>query len=148
MRHTRVLAAAAVAAALGLSAGCSSSGNDSQAAAAAASSLAANPAVQKAEGQLKANFARDFTAQHPVTSLEQVLKETFPGANSSDIVTYGVKTFTFKARHRGAAQDQWFQGVVLFALNKNAQGIPSGGASPSIPGVTASVPTPSSTPSS
>jgi hypothetical protein len=142
-RHKKVLASSALAAVLALSAaGCTSSGH-SQEAAAAASSLAANPAVKNAEATLKANFAKDFLAAHPVTSLENVLKETFPGANSTDIVTYGLKTFTLKARHRGPAQDVWFQGVVLFALNKNAAGVPSGAASAPIPGVTASVPAPS-----
>ena len=137
MSTRSMLAAAAVAATLTLTGtACSSSGTASDATKSAAASLAANPAVVKAKATLKANFNKDFTATHPYDSLKKVLQESFPGVSSADIITFGLKSFTFKARHAGPEQDQWFEGVVLFAMNKNATGIPSGAATPSIPGVT------------
>lgn len=137
MKHRSLPAVAAVTVALLLpgAVACSSSGNASDATKSAAASLATNPAVVKAKATLKANFDKDWKATSPYASLKTVLKESFPGVSSADIVTFGLKTFTFKARHPGAEQDAWFSGVVLFAMNKSATGIPTGAASPPIPGV-------------
>jgi len=144
MKPRSILAAAAVAAALALTGtACSSSGNASDATKSAAASLATNPAVVKATAKLKANFDNDWTAKHPYASLKTVLKETFPGTSGSDIVTFGLKTFTLGARHPGPARDAWFSGVVLFALNKGATGVHG---QPSIPGVTSPA-TPKTSPS-
>jgi hypothetical protein len=145
MSRRNTIAAASLAAALALTgtAACSSSGDASNATRSAAASLATNPAVIAAKAKLKKNFDNDWTAQHPYASLKTVLQETFPGVKSKDIVTFGLKTFTFKARHAGPEQDQWFEGVVLFALNKGATGVHG---QPRVPGVTTPA-TPKTSPS-
>jgi len=151
-KHTHVLVAASFAAVLaGSAAGCSSSGHASDSARAAASSLAANPTYQqdkqRLEAELLANFKKHFNPAHPITSMEAAVQATFPGGSSTKIVNYAVQTFKLSDAKPGAKRQAWIQGVVAFALNQDAQGVPSGAASVPIPGVTASVPTPSATPS-
>ena len=138
-KHTRVAAAALAAALLvPAAAGCASSGHPH--AHAALSSLEADPTyqaqVQRLQAQLLANYQKDFTPAHPVDSMKQAVSETFPGASLNQIVGYAVKTFKLKDRKRGPDQDAWMHGVVTYALQQSAQGIPSGAASPTIPGVT------------
>lgn len=147
MRYRNGIVAATAVAALALTgAGCSS-GHASQSAAAAASSLAADPTyqaqVKQLENELLANFQKYFDPHHPITSMESAVEHTFPGASASTIVSYAVKTFKLADRKRGPDQDAWMHGVVTYALAQGTQGVPSGAASVPIPGVTASVPTPS-----
>jgi hypothetical protein len=105
---------------------------------AAASSLAADPTyqaqVQQLQDELLANFKKDFHASHPVTSMENAVRDTFPGGKSQVIINDAVKTFSLKDAHKGAAQTAWMHDVVTFALAQGTQGV--GTAQPSIPGVT------------
>jgi len=138
-RSTTALAAAAIVAALAAgSAGCSSSSDHGAGARAAASSLAADPTYQAQVKQLQdallANFKKDFHASHPITSMENAVRDTFPGGSSQDIINHAVKTFSLKDAHKGAAQTAWMHDVVTYALAKGTQGV--GTAQPTIPGVT------------
>ena len=139
MRRRTMLATAAVLAALaaGSTAGCSSSDHGSGARA-AASSLAADPTyqaqVQQLQNALLANFKKDFHASHPITSMENAVRDTFPGGSSQAIINHAVHTFTLKDAHKGAAQTAWMHDVTTFALAQGVQGV--GTAQPSIPGVT------------
>lgn len=146
MQTRTMLAAAGIAAALTL-AGCSSSGHASDSARAAASSLAANPTYQQDKAQLEAellaNFKKHFNPAHPITSMEAAVQDTFPGGSSTKIVNYAVQTFKLSDA-RQPKLNEWIAGVVAYALNQDAQGVPSGAASVSIPGVTVPVPTPPS----
>lgn len=113
--------------------GSSSSGS------AALHSLAANPTysaeVAQLEAQLLANFKKDFSPAHPITSMESAVRDTFPGGSSTKIVNYALKTFTLKDAH-GHARQVWIQGVVTYALNQGATGVGTG--QPVIPGTTGS----------
>lgn len=139
MRRRTVLAGAAIAAALAVAgtAGCQSSDHGAGARA-AASSLAADPTyqaqVKQLQDELLTNFKKDFQASHPITSMENAVRDTFPGGSSQAIINYAVKTFSLKDSHKGAAQDAWIHGVVTFALSQGAKGV--GTSQPSIPGVT------------
>jgi hypothetical protein len=139
MRRRTMLAGAAIAAALAVG-GCSSSSDHGAGARAAASSLAADPTyqaqVQKLQDELLANFKKDFKARHPITSMEDAVRDTFPGGSSQDIINHAVKTFSLKDAHKGPAQTAWMHDVVTFALAQGTQG--AGTAQPSIPGVTSS----------
>jgi hypothetical protein len=75
--------------------------------------------------------------------MEAAVQATFPGGSGTKIVNYAVQTFKLSDATPGPKRQAWVQGVVAFALNQDAQGVPSGAASVAIPGVTASVPTPS-----
>lgn len=137
MSRRTMLAGAAIAATLAI-AGCASSsqGDASAAAKSAAASLSANPQFQAAKTRLDTNMRKDFHITHPITSVKAVLTETFPGADLQKIIVYSVQTFKPAARHAGQARDAWESGVVTYALQQSAQGIPSGAATPKIPGVT------------
>ena len=139
MRRRTTLAGAALVAALAVAgtAGCQSSDHGAGARA-AASSLAADPTYQAQVKQLQdallANFKKDFKAKHPITSMENAVRDTFPGGNSQAIINHAVKTFSLKDAHKGAAQTAWMHDVVTFALAKGTQGV--GTSQPSIPSVT------------
>src|SRR5690348_6524653 len=109
MRRRTALAGTALVAVLAV-AGCSSSDHGAGARA-AASSLAADPTyqaqVQQLQDALLANFQKDFHASHPITSMENAVKDTFPGAHVSAIVNYAIKTFSLKDRKAGPAQSAW-----------------------------------------
>ena len=137
MSKRTMLAAAGITAALAL-AGCASSsqGDASAAAKSAAASLSADPQFQAAKVRLDTNMRRDFHVTHPVTSVKAVLTETFPGADLQKIIVYSVQTFKPAARHPGQVRDAWESGVVTYALQQSAEGVGTGTAQPSIPGVT------------
>jgi hypothetical protein len=138
MKHRTMLAAAAITAMLVTPGAVACSSSSHGAASSAASSLAADPTyqaqVQHLQAQLLANFQKDFKATHPITSMENAVRETFPGASVSDIVNHAVKTFKLADRKRGPEQDAWMHEVVTFALAQSTQGVGTG--TPSIPGVT------------
>src|SRR5260370_6154816 len=132
-RTTMILAPAGLTIAALLATGCAASHSaGAQAVASAHSSLIANPAYQqdktRLENELLANLKKDFNPQHPVTSSENAVRDTFPQGDSTAIVNYGLKTFTGSAGYPGSAQPAWGQGVVIFALDHGAgAGLPSPG---------------------
>ena len=92
--------------------------------------------MQQLQAELLANFKKDFHAAHPVTSMENAVRDTFPGGSSQVIINYAVKTFSLKDAHKGPAQDAWMHALVTFALQQGAQGV--GTVQPSIPGTSPS----------
>lgn len=104
-------------------AACSHSSSSGQAAAAASSAMA-NPTVSAdialGEKNLTANMDKDFTAAHPVSSMEQALRATFPQGDLSNITTYAVHQLSPADYRKGPARTAWVQSVVLYALNSGA----------------------------
>ena len=122
-------------------ASCSSSSHGH--ASSVASSLAANPTysaeVNQLESELLANFKKDFKTTHPITSMEEAVRDTFPGGSSTKIVNYAVKTFTLSKAH-GKARQAWIQSVVTYALAQGATATGVGTGQPKVPGTTTSPP--------
>lgn len=109
--------------ALGLSAAaCTSHGTSAPGAAAAASSAFANPVVSAdvagAEAIFTANFQKDFSAAHPVTSVKKAVTDTFPSGNTAAIEQYAVSSFKVSMVHDKTARQAWLQDVAAYALHQ------------------------------
>lgn len=130
------LAALAAAALILTAAACQGTASNAGAAASAsqrAASALANPTVSSdlnaAEQQLLANLKANFSAAHPVRSVEAAVRATFPQGDTTRIVNYAVKTFTLAVMHThgpGSARDTWAQNVVTYAQAQGAHPAASG----------------------
>jgi hypothetical protein len=158
-----LLAVLAITAGL-LAAGCSGSSHSGSAGAAASSAKAgvhsaagaitSSPCYQADKAQLKAellaNFQKNFTAKHPVTSAKAAIRATFPQGDVTAIINHGVATLTPALSTSHAARVQWADDLAGFALTQG--GVPVASPSPGsavVPGYPAAcgtvTPSPSTT---
>lgn len=96
---------------------------------AAASSALANPTISAdisaVEAALLANYKKDFSPAHPVTSLDTAIKATFPAGDTAAIEKYAVAQFTTSDITSRADRDAWAAKVAGYASGATASPSPS-----------------------